>query len=134
LLTISKKYDLVSDAIFFSLRDRRIDLEKNEVIVLRDRIEKILDGLLFRNESLYNLVLLLLYFNDIEWMLKVAQMDKKLKRKYPIEEIMFQIECSKRSAYDYSNALEALDMCNRLSSAITNLLFTSAISGKLKRK
>ena len=109
-------------------------MEKNEVIVLRQKIDKILDGLFSRNESLFNLVILLEYFNDIKWMLKIAQMDNKPKRQYPIEEIMLQLECSKRSAYDYSNTLDALDMCNQLSSAIGILLYTSVVSGELKRE
>ena len=66
--------------------------------------------------------------------MKIAQMDKKPRRQYPIEEIMLQLECSKRSAYDYSNALDALDMCKRLSDDVFELLLAKVASGELKKR
>lgn len=82
-----------------------------KIVALRKRINEILDGLYERNKPLLNLVILSLYFNDIDWLAK----EDKPKKKYPIKEIMHQLECSKRTAYDYSNSLDALDMCNKLS-------------------
>ena len=108
--------------------------EKNKIIILKERIANILDGLYDRNKSLFNLVLLYNYFNDLKWLVKLAEMNGKLTKKYSVEEIMRQLECSQRTAYDYSDALDALDMCNRLSDDIMSLLLTSVAKGELKKE
>ena len=106
---------------------RLLDDKKDKIVSLRKKIDEILASSLYdRNQSLLNLVILAYHFNDVEWLMT----GDISKRRYPIEEIMKVIECSKRVAYDYSNALEALDLCDKLSSNLDGL---ANLITKLKR-
>ena len=85
-----------------------------EVLRSLEQTEKAIQVLITRNKTLAKLVHLFYSFNHPQWLLKVQKLKNSgnpLKKKYPIEEIMNQIRCSKRTAYDYAMALDALSCC-----------------------